>query len=158
MKAILADLANIVTILGLFFIIWQLRDNRINEKRARTFQLIDRYWLQVNPVFIELLKDSSWLSLYDVGNETGHVMLISYFEELGYLWNHDIIDKKIIKAHLTNPIIVSFNKFSNYIKLFRKDTKNPSYCIAWERMATELKKNESKFDFVNWLKTKNKES
>jgi hypothetical protein len=157
--------ASIVTILGLLFIFLQLRDNKTREKRARAFQMIDRYWAncfpaisranpvptdKMEPVYRVAGQPISNLRYMDKENQELIFLVIGYFQELGSLWINDLIDKDIIRKNLYSIPVIQFENYQAHIEYARKKLNNPALCANWESMVKDLK-TPNKLVFSNWL-------
>jgi hypothetical protein len=121
------------------------RKNKNREIGVRTEQIVIDFWNNVYPVYLDLFNSDQGqpytrgiVTTRTLAENPDYIRIISFFENLGALWNRKNIDKNIIQENLYGYVVISFNLFRRYIKESREDYRNPYYCHNWENMVDEL--------------------
>jgi len=145
MKEIFYYLVSGATIISVILMLLESRNNKNREIRVRTEQIINEFWNRIYPVYLDLFNSDQGqpytrgiMTIRTLAENPDLIRIISYFENLGELWNRKNIDKNIIQKNLYGYVVISFNLFRRYIEDSRKDYRNPIYCSNWENMVDEL--------------------
>lgn len=118
----------------------------MREIKERTNQTLHEF-CKIHRTYNDLFNDGPG-QLYTSGIVTRntlkrnpeHIMLLNYFECLGFLWNGKYIDRNIIQKLMYGYIVISFNLFRTYVEAYRSEFGNPYYCYYWEKLVNELKR------------------
>jgi hypothetical protein len=145
MKEIFYYLASGAAIISVFLMLLESRNNKNREIRARTEQIVNDFWNNIYPVYLDLFNSDlgqpytrGIVTTSTLANNPNYIKILSYFEYLGALWNRKNVDKKIIQENIYGYVVISFNLFKRYIEDSRNDYGNPGYCSNWENMVDDL--------------------
>lgn len=142
----------VATFFGIIFALWQWGSNIRKHKRERTDELVGRY---SSPAYIgyaydarkfleEVTKDNqedlwdTFMKEKDI--RISVVICFSLFEEIGLMYNKDLIDKKITKGLLRGTIIKFYEISKWLIDKIRKEYRKDNIYKEWEDMCEDLKK------------------
>lgn len=161
----IARIANpIVALLGLFFIWLQLNTNARQSKRERTYIFADRYY---DPQYVNIFLSAKKFATEKSSNfedfKTNSIIrknvgiTINFFEELGYLYESNLVDHAIIEDLLGDASIETYKIYEWIICEIRKEQKenNPNipsvelYCKSWEKM-NQIVFEKKKITLKNW--------
>lgn len=145
----------VATFFGIIFALWQWRSNIRKHKRERTDELVGRY---SSPPYIAYSfdarkfleeastknQDNEWQIFID--NKDTRISVIvcfSLFEEIGLMYNKNLIDKEITKLLLRGTTIKFYEISKWLIDRIRDASKNDNIYKEWEVMCEDLRKKSN---------------
>ena len=157
----LEDWANVATILGGFAavitlpLIWiQLVSNNRQAKRERSYVFAGKYhdtdclphMIRARKFLIGsskegILLESAWDEFNKDDNTRFSVgVLLSFFEEMGAMYNKNLVDKEVIRDLLTTVTITYFEIAKPLIDKMRNIQEDHTVYEQWGKMYNDLKK------------------
>ena len=142
--------APLIALGGLGLIWWQLRDNAKQSRLQRSYEFAGKYH---SPEYLRHMIDaSSFMKSSDgidkkwedfnndktIRNSVG--IFLSFFEEIGAMYNMGLVDKGVIEKLLKPPTIAYFELSKPFIDKMRegREDKDPAIHDQWETMYNDL--------------------
>jgi hypothetical protein len=112
------------TIIGLIFIIFQIRSNKNDACISRTLDLITRYYSNYDELKTSSTNtDYSQIDPFKMETPTERAKYqknwkkqLNFFLELALYWDRGLIDKKILRYHLKDKIKESYKSLQGIYK------------------------------------------
>jgi len=143
-------MATSIALITLPFIYIQIRDNKIQQKRERSYNFTGKYhtpdyldFIGKTRLFLNNTPKEQQMLKFDNDFEIRKnvVATFSYFEETATMYNMDLIDKEIVKLTLKLPIIFYFDLGKDLIYAMRRVAKSEEVYNQWETLHDNLKCN-----------------
>jgi len=150
--------ARVATILGGFaafitlpIIWWQLKSNSKQSKRERSYEFASRYYdPNIMPHIVKTRRfltdtpENNQLELFKTDDDlrVSVGVCLSLFEEIGAMYNMNLLDKEVIRRLFKPPCVAYYNWALPFIGQMRKDAK----------VENALSKVDSQTIFAEWQK------
>lgn len=162
-NSVFSLISMLAIVIGLFFAGVQLQILNKQRSRESALQLLHSIQTQNFPEAVNILVDlPEGLSKKQIEERLGDkikcvLAMLGTFESLGILIFRREIDIHLVEDFFSGVIILTGEKFKNYIKEVRELSNRPTYYEWMQWMYEQIEKRESKtpaipayIEFQNW--------